>query len=423
MLLHRTHSMSVPDKTKLPNLVTLGIIDQEGTTDIVPRIAAALKKLKAQGATAAYLPGLPLNKAGYLYVGQQVDSAQWKEKRLVIPSGFALYGDDPSGSTIGTVLLSDPRAYEKATRPMDWLTFGCVALEDRAQLWNFHFNGRRELILGGAETTYHGSFVQARTPEVSDCIIRQCTMKGNVGGINENFAIQTGLQSKNWYIGQVRCDYNNGSGISLNGDMKKEKIAPGTGLTSGHRVIGCRGSHNTWQGGTLYGAKDCYVADFEGSNNGKSKRWGAGFNVEWAYGTNVIRGLRAFNNFGSGLGGFGDITGLVLDDPKLSDNNMLDDPGLAEIAFKCGPWWDGSITGLLRDLTITGTASSYISPRTVGGKSRPHLSIRRSAIVNFPSDQIVIPRCFVRGIAGIASVADIRTTSATDRSGLSVNAH
>ena len=394
------------DASKLLNAVALGFIDQDGKTDAVDALNAAFLAASRKGAAGVYLPAAGANKRGYRYRGRPVYGHP--ELGLHVPRGLVLAGDGTA-----TTLFCDPATFEGS--PVTWPSFGCVFVDDRSTVRDLAFDARRDLIKGGAETAFTASFIQAARDDVSDVTLARLLCTGNVGGLAESFCVATGLQSRRWTFQQVDCRKNNGTGISLNGDMVKEERAPGTGLTGHHAVVDCAGSDNTWQGFTAYGCEASRITRFEGRNNGSSKRGaGNGVNLEWCYRITVDT-PHCWGNVGGGVGGYGDSDELLVLDPVLSGNDGAGYQG--EVAFGPAAWWTGDPKGLLRKLTIKGGS---IVPR--GGGRHLHVDRRSWAEVTYPrSGPPAVPQVIAQGVSGLTSAAAWRTSAKTDRSGLSAS--
>lgn len=397
--------MSV-DRSKLLNAVALGFIDQDGRADAIEALRAAFAAASRAGASGVYLPGAGANKRGYRYKGRALHGHP--DLGLRVPAGMTLAGDGKA-----TTLVCDPSTFDGS--PVPWPTHGCLFVDARATVEDIAFEGPRGAVAGGAETTFTGSFIQAARDDVSDVTLTRILCTGNVGGLTESFCVATGLQSRRWTFRQVRCLKNNGSGISLNGDMVKERHAPGTGLTRDHAVIDCAGSENTWQGLTAYGCEASRIVRFEGWGNGSAKRAaGNGVNLEWCYRV-TVEAPHCWGNVGGGVGGYGDNDDLLVLDPVLSGNDGAGHGG--EVAFGPAAWWTGDPKGLLRGLTIRG---GTIAPRSGGWHL--HVNKRSCGAVTYPRPgPPSVPRVVARGVSGLTSVDAWRTSGATDRSGLSVS--
>ena len=249
-------------------------------------------------------------------------------------------------------------------------------------------------------------------------------MTNNVGGLQESFCLSTSLQENGTLFQNVACVGNNGSGISLNGDMVQELIAPGTGLNRNIRVIDCVGSYNTWQGMTAYGCQNSLIRNFTGIGNGATKRWaGNGVNLEWTYGMRVMGGTFS-QNVGAGVGGYGDNDQVFIGSGfATSGNNTMDDWKCAEIAFSSGTWWNqshGALTGLLRRMIVT---NGTISPLTQNGSPIYvlHVDTKDTPTVTYPSRGAPsAPRVIASGIAGRPFVSSFKLTPFTNPSMLYV---
>lgn len=411
-------SSNLPPKSKMMNAVALGFIDEDGRADAIPALQAFIRACVEKGQNVGYLPGVARNKQGYRFR----PIASWykhPERGLRIPPNFTLVGDDPAT----TKFFLDPSVFDR--KPATWPAYGFIFYSSGSSLQNLGFDGQRQLVKGGAETTFQACFIKAAEDACKGALFKNIYMTGNIGGLQESFCLSTGYQEDGTIFQNVRCVDNNGSGLSLNGDMVKEVQEPGTGLNRNIRVIDCEGSGNTWQGITAYGCQDTLIRNFTAIGNGATKRWaGNGANFEWTYRMHVSGG-RFERNVGGGIGGYGDNDALLIDGGFVtSGNNTMRSWKSAEIAFAKGAWWSlhaGKLSGLMRRMVIR---HGSISP-LVDAHGQPiyhlHIDRKETPAVSYPSAGAPeVPRVTAMEIARLGSRPDWNLTPFTDPSGLQV---
>ncbi len=342
-------------------------LNPDGSTDNMALLAAGITDAVNSGLNSLFVPA-----GTYNFVAKRLAA-----DRVVIPENFTLYG--VAGATIFKV---DPTSYSGLTAGQ---AVGILRVRNGSRVEGIVFDGQKALVNGGAVTNYGGCFINRYDDNVNDVMIMDVECKNNPGGsAYESFCVQTGFLSKRWKFYRVNCHDNNGTGISINGDLTNEYNAAGAGLPADMDVVDCRGVDNYWQGATIYAARDIRVLNFVGTGNGNVAIFGGnGLNVEWATNVDVQGGLFEMNK-GGGVGGYGCVEKLKIGNgATLRNNNQLNQSDLGEIVFKGGSWYDGpggvTFKGGLQSLYVDDTVS--VTPKSSGW--RCHAMIGYNANANW----------------------------------------
>lgn len=345
----------------------------DGVTDNMPLLRTAVARAVAAGRASLFVP-----PGTYSFLAQPA-----RERRVTLPPRFKLWSRPGQGCTFQV----DPASYGGLGAGQ---AAGILAVNHGDVVAGIDYDGRKSEVNGGNPTPFGGNFITRASDDVSDVLIRDCVMINNPGGPRyESFTAQTGFLSRRWTFRNVTCSHNNGTGISVNGDMINEYANPGAGLPTDIALIGCVGTDNMWQGLTVYGARNVRVQDCVGLNNGVASVYGGqGLNLEWVSGVKVSGG-RYEGNSGPGVGGFGWIEDVVIGGGvTIRNNNLLDQNDHGEIGFKPGYWYDGpkvdgatvKFRGSLQSLTVERDVS--VTPKATGS-IRNHLYLGPDATSNF----------------------------------------
>ena len=376
----------------------------DGETDNLPLLRSAISRATAAGEDALYVPpGI------YNFVARSALA-----DRVLLPPHFRLWSRPNSGC----VFQIDPISYSHLS---DRQVAGLLAVNHGDIVEGIDFDGRKDLVNAGEPTNFGGNFITRVSDAVSDVVIRNCVMSNNPGGPHyETFAAQTGFLSRRWTFENVVCRDNNGTGISVNGNMMNEYAMPGRGLPSDIVLIGCSGVNNLWQGLTLYGARRVRVKDCVGLRNGAASIYGGqGLNLEWVSEVSV-EGGRYEDNAGPGVGGFGWIENVEIGGGvTIRNNNRNDQRDQGEIGFKPGVWYTGPrvagnvvpFRGSLQSLRIARDAD--VAPKATGAV-RNHLYIEPDRASNFATGTTAASGAYPAPVGGQPASVLIQAHDAAD---------
>ena len=322
----------------------------------------------------------------YIYFDNSYNFIIPANSSIQLPPNFKLW----SLPGLGKTLYIDPATW---TGIGSGVTLTFIKYQSGCSIIGLTFDGQKALTNSGNPTIYGLSFLGRTNQTDSDVLFMDLICQNQLSGASalECFCIASGYSSQRLKFVRVDCRNNNGTGISINGDMPTFVSSGGaSGMPTEIDVIDCQGRNNLWQGITFYVSGTARVVNFTGENNGSAAVFGgSGLNIEWSTNISILGGTFKNNN-GPGIGGFGWNDQIYIRGADISNNNLGDYSDQAEICFKRGSFYTSGFAaasrsnyyGVIQQLTID--PSCNVNPKTTGNYKN-HIHISHDCMASYPS--------------------------------------
>ncbi|MDE2106519.1 MAG: hypothetical protein KGL39_55405, partial [Patescibacteria group bacterium] len=298
--------------------------DNTGVRNSTAAFSAAFAALSAAGGGIVYAP-----KGTYLlsFVNDNANA-------IAVGNGWLV------GQGQDTVFLADPATCTSSVMGAAPASCTMFTYDSSARFSNFMLDGNRHnLVLGGFTSLQATAITPVRLTGVSGHIFEDLWIaRIPAAGGMESFGIMNGQATSSYKIRRIKAWDCDGTPIHVNGEIDTNLANPlndGTTMTSNVDVDEIETYNNTWQGISIYGAKNVRLRGVHAYSNTFH-----GINVEFSQEIDIFEPVCHDNGY-TGIDAKGpsrvDIWG-----GSVCNNNTGNSTNLAEILAGAGTWPNGA---------------------------------------------------------------------------------